>query len=43
VIARLVRIVLGALGLLLYMWFRAVRSLPLVKRRKAARRTTRGA
>jgi hypothetical protein len=40
VIARLVRIVLGALGFLLYTWFAAVRNLPLVKRRKAERRQT---
>ncbi|HXY81297.1 MAG TPA: hypothetical protein VEH55_07995 [Gaiellaceae bacterium] len=40
-IARLVRIVLAALGLLLYTWFGAVRSLPLVKRRKAGRRAAR--
>jgi hypothetical protein len=38
VIARLVRIVLGAFGFLLYTWFVAVRNLPLVKRRKAERR-----
>jgi hypothetical protein len=42
VIARLVRIALGALGLLLYTWFAAVRSLPLVRRRKAGRRAARG-
>jgi hypothetical protein len=34
--------VLGALGLLLYTWFAAVRNLPLVKRRKAGRRAARG-
>jgi hypothetical protein len=43
VIARLVRIVLGAFGFLLYGWFAAVRNLPLVKRRKAARRAARRA
>ena len=35
--ARIVRLVLGALGLLLYTWFAAVRSLPRVRARKAAR------
>ena len=40
-IARLVRIALGAFGLLLYTWFAAVRNLPLVKRRKSARRAAR--
>jgi hypothetical protein len=43
VIARVLRIVLGAFGLLLYTWFAAVRNLPLVKRRKAGRRAARGA
>jgi hypothetical protein len=36
--ARLLRLVLGALGVVLYTWFAAVRALPRVKRRKAARR-----
>jgi hypothetical protein len=36
--ARLVRIVLGAFGALLYAWFAGVRNAPRVKRRKAARR-----
>jgi len=36
--ARLFRIVLGAFGFAFYTWFAAVRNLPLVKRRKAARR-----
>jgi hypothetical protein len=31
------RIVLGALGLAVYTWFAAVRSLPQVRQRKAAR------
>jgi hypothetical protein len=35
--ARLLKIVLGSLGLALYAWFAAVRNLPRVKRRKAAR------
>ena len=42
-IARVVRIVLGAFAFLLYTWFTAVRNLPLVKRRKAGRRAARGA
>jgi hypothetical protein len=37
-VARLLKLVLGTLGLLLYTWFAAVRSLPLVRARKAARR-----
>jgi hypothetical protein len=37
-VARLVKIVLGSLGLALYTWFAAVRSLPRVRARKAARR-----
>jgi hypothetical protein len=36
---RLLRIVLGSLGLALYTWFAAVRSLPRVRARKAARRS----
>ncbi|HVA30525.1 MAG TPA: hypothetical protein VMU58_04590 [Gaiellaceae bacterium] len=38
-VARLLKIVLGSIGLALYTWFAAVRSLPRVKRRKALRRT----
>jgi hypothetical protein len=40
-VARLVKIVLGAFWLALYTWFAAVRSLPRVHARKAARRATR--
>jgi hypothetical protein len=40
-IARYLRIAAAALGLTLYTWFGAVRSLPAVKRRKAARRAAR--
>jgi hypothetical protein len=40
-VARLAKIVLGALGLALYTWFAAVRSLPRIRARKAARRATR--
>ena len=40
-VARLVRIVLGSLGLALYVWFAAVRSLPRVRARKRARRRSR--
>jgi hypothetical protein len=36
--ARLLRLVLALFGLALYTWFAAVRSLPRVRRRKAARR-----
>jgi hypothetical protein len=36
--ARLLRLALGALGLVLYTWFAAVRALPRVRRRKALRR-----
>ncbi|HEY5059000.1 MAG TPA: hypothetical protein VII51_08265 [Gaiellaceae bacterium] len=36
-IRRIVRIALGVFAFLLYAWFAAVRNLPLVKRRKAAR------
>jgi hypothetical protein len=39
--ARLLRLVLGGLALVLYTWVAAVRNLPRVKRRKAARRRTR--
>jgi hypothetical protein len=35
--ARLLKVVLASLGLALYTWFAAVRSLPRVRRRKAAR------
>lgn len=42
-VARLVKIVLGSLGLALYTWFAAVRSLPLVRARKAAHRANRRA
>jgi hypothetical protein len=37
-VARLVRIVLGAVGLALYTWFAAVRNVPAVRARKASRR-----
>jgi hypothetical protein len=37
-VARLAKAVLGVLGLVLYTWFAAVRSLPRVRARKAARR-----
>jgi len=37
-VARLVKLVLGALALALYTWVAAVRSLPRVKGRKTARR-----
>jgi len=40
-VARLVRIVLGSLGLALYTWFAAVRNLPRVRARKHARRRSR--
>jgi len=36
--ARLVKLVAGTLGGLLYLWFAAVRSVPFVRRRKTARR-----
>jgi hypothetical protein len=36
--ARLAKLVLGSLGLALYTWFAAVRSLPRVRARKSARR-----
>jgi hypothetical protein len=36
--ARIVRLVLGALAVMLYTWGAAVRSLPRVRARKAARR-----
>jgi hypothetical protein len=42
-VARLLRIVLGALGALVYTWFAAVRSLPRVKERKRARERSRRA
>jgi hypothetical protein len=37
-VVRLLKIALGALGLALYTWFAAVRALPAVRGRKAARR-----
>ena len=40
-IARYLRIAAAVFGLTLYTWFEAVRSLPAVKRRKAARRAGR--
>ena len=42
-VARVVKIVLGSFGLALYTWFAAVRSLPRVRARKAARRAVRRA
>ena len=42
-VARLAKLVLGALALALYTWFAAVRSLPQVRARKAARRAGRRA
>jgi hypothetical protein len=42
-VARLAKIALGSLGLALYTWFAAVRNLPLVHARKAARRASRRA
>jgi hypothetical protein len=39
--ARLAKIVLGSLGLALYTWVSAVRSLPRVRARKRARRAAR--
>jgi hypothetical protein len=38
---RLAKIVLGSLGLVLYAWVAAVRSLPRVKARKRSRRARR--
>jgi hypothetical protein len=35
---RIIRLIAGSLAFLLYAWFAAVRSVPRVKRRKAARR-----
>jgi hypothetical protein len=35
---RVLRLLLGALGLVVYTWFAAVRNLPRVRRRKAGRR-----
>jgi hypothetical protein len=35
--AKVVRLVLAAVGLLVYTWFAAVRSLPRVRARKSAR------
>jgi hypothetical protein len=40
-VARLLKLLLGALGVALYTWFAAVRSLPRVHARKAARRRRR--
>ena len=37
-IVRIVKLAFAALGAVLYVWFAAVRNLPIVKRRKAARR-----
>jgi hypothetical protein len=42
-VARLVKLLLGLLGLTLYTWVAAVRSLPRVRFRKAARRAKRRA
>jgi hypothetical protein len=39
--ARLVKLLLGAIGFALYLWIAAVRNLPRVKARKAARRRSR--
>jgi hypothetical protein len=39
--ARLLKLVLSSLGLAIYAWFAAVRNLPRVKQRKAARRLRR--
>jgi hypothetical protein len=40
-VARLAKLVLGSVVLALYTWFAAVRSLPQVRARKAARRAGR--
>jgi hypothetical protein len=40
-VRRVLRLVTAGIGLLLYVWFAAVRLLPAVKRRKAARRARR--
>jgi len=37
-ITRILRLAVGALAALLYVWFAAVRNLPRVRRRKALRR-----
>lgn len=37
-VRRVVRIVIGAIGFVLYTWYEAVRLTPAVKRRKAMRR-----
>jgi hypothetical protein len=37
-VGRILKVVAGVFGFLLYVWFAAVRSVPVVKRRKAARR-----
>ncbi|MFL6269907.1 MAG: hypothetical protein ACJ75A_07065 [Actinomycetes bacterium] len=36
--ARIIRLAVGAIALLLYTWYAAVRAVPRVKRRKASRR-----
>jgi hypothetical protein len=41
-IRRILRLAAALLAFLLYVWFAAVRLLPEVKRRKAARRVQRG-
>jgi HAMP domain-containing protein len=38
-ITRIIRVAAAALAGLLYLWFAAVRNLPRVRRRKAARRS----
>jgi hypothetical protein len=38
IVRRIVRIVLGVIGFVLYTWYEAVRVAPLVKKRKAMRR-----
>lgn len=38
ILRRIVRIVLGVIGFVLYTWYEAVRLTPAVKRRKAMRR-----
>jgi hypothetical protein len=42
-IKRLLQLVLALLAAALYVWYAAVRNLPVVKRRKAARRRARQA
>jgi hypothetical protein len=41
-VKRLLKLLAGVLGLVVYVWFAAVRNLGTVKRRKAARRSRRG-